>query len=678
MDFSIRIQSSSRVKHRFSCSGTYRLPRTAVPIVAALSPVLQSLSAVDSDASSNEDRKISSVETMGPPLEERESCRCTHISWLAHRCRARSRTRAFEAPGTQERHSSNVIVNHNPTEDYMVEAWFQTQGLPAKVELKQNGNQRLLCGMTIYLILYAFETFINFQNAATGAGVPLVALQIISAVFWAVPICVLHVARGQGKRFINLNRLATAEYRCFQLVVSGKNVHAAMLSTHLNNVRDYNLFHSKYESKRLKAVGGAMVFSGIVDIFTTVLIVGLNAWAYGWLGLQVLFIIVKVVFSLEPIRRIPIVDVQPLVGDTLDQGPPLPATSSLQGRNAKTRLPIIIECSPEYAFREVCVTHNVVFEHSEETYWHSRTPGLFIGQPYYLQRPAFAEKPTAGTEENIPKLPHPHVFPSTEKRVYDSEKPPVEAADPAMFPLPPSPPIGRAASPTSSESGSTIIASFKPRVVTEVPRIIVSPESPATSPASPTFAAPPGIPVARSTSTRSGSTRAPTPPAKPLRAATLPPQKPLPASMVIRNGPPPVSYPRRPKPIPRTTSDTMVAHPVPLITSAAPKPKQETSLSASSQEPVRYLTLGRDERLTFSETEPVREANEALQREFLACLAEIVKANKVPSLEFLTAIETMTKGIQKTMNDNWYIFGTTDLLRYSRAAYVDLLWRRSV
>ena len=84
----------------------------------------------------------------------------------------------------------------------------------------------------------------------------------------------------------------------------------------------------------------------------------------------------------------------------------------------------------------------------------------------------------------------------------------------------------------------------------------------------------------------------------------------------------------------------------------------------------------RDGKLTLSEAEPQKEAKDALQREFLACLAEIVRANKVPSAEFLQAIETAREGIRKTMSDTWYLFGTADLLGYMRTAYRDLVWRK--
>ncbi|KAI0721066.1 hypothetical protein C8T65DRAFT_254477 [Cerioporus squamosus] len=579
--------------------------------------------------------------------------------------------------GTPERHSSNVIVNHNLTEDYMVEAWFQTQGLPAKVELSQWNNLRVFCGLLVYLLAYAFETFLCVQNAATGAAIPLVVVQTVSGVCWIVAVCILQAARGQGKRFVYLNRLATAEYRCFQLITSGKHVRSALISTQLSNIRDYNLYDSKYDSKQLQFVGGAMVASGMIDVFATILVVGLNTWAYGWLAWQVLLlIIIKVIFSLEPIRRVPIVDVQPLVGDTLDQGPSPPvAASAPQGR--RTRLPITVELSSEFSLVEVSVTQNVVRETATRARWCSRTPGLFIGQPYHLQRPMLSEKQTVSSAESIPQLPLLHVSQVSETRTPSSEK----VDDPTMLPLPPSPLASKCASTTSSDSASTITPSpTSPKVITEVPRIIISPESPlVASPTSPT--SPPGIvAIARSASTRSASTRAPTPPTKsPRRAATMPLRGPPPVSIVTRGGAPNASFPNRPRPVPsRSLSQTLVAPPQPAQNSE-PKPKhQSPSLAVHGEPPIRYLALGRDGKLTLSETEPAKESNQALQREFLACLAEVVKANKVPSVEFLLAVEAMREGIRKTMSDNWYAFATADLSGYLRASYVNVLWRRFV
>ncbi|KAI0748148.1 hypothetical protein C8Q80DRAFT_1103280 [Daedaleopsis nitida] len=563
--------------------------------------------------------------------------------------------------GTPERHSSNVIVNHNPTEDYMVEAWFQTQGLPAKVELSQTSNQRAFCGLLIYLIIYAFETFLSVQNAATGTAIPLIVLQSLSGICWVAAIAVLQVTRGQGKRFIYLNRLATAEYRCFQLISSGTYVHSALFSTQLSNVREYNLFHSRYECKRLKAVGAAMIASAMIDVIATVLVVGLSPWAYGWLGLQITLIIIKVIFSLEPMRRIQIVNVQALVGDSLpDHGSQVAATSrGAEGR--KTRLPMSIETSAEFAFKEVGATHNVVLETATRAFWQSNTPGVFIGQPYYLQRPGLASEKRAASEESVPKLPQLLVPAASEKDEKD------EGSDPTIVPLPPS--LDHCASPTSAGTDYTVTpASAGFGFVAEVPRIVVSPESSeVASPISPV--APPGIPIARTLSAQTASTRAPTPPAKSSihRDPSTTPSRPTgPVSTIARNA--------------SSTHHSKPDHPHHQFARHPPhgqKTKQKALSPLSSPEPIRYL-VQQDGLLTLSEEEPMRETNQALQREFLACLAEIVRANKVASPEFLRAVGTMLEGIRSTMTENWYAFGTTEVLRYVRAAREDIVWRRFV
>ncbi|KAI1795857.1 hypothetical protein LXA43DRAFT_1178377 [Ganoderma leucocontextum] len=597
--------------------------------------------------------------------------------------------------GTPERHSSNVVVNHNLTEDYMVEAWFQTQGLPAKVELSQRNTRRVVCGLLVYVLMYAIETFLAVQNAATSTTIPLVVLQVASGLLWASAVCVLQAARGQGQRFIFLNRLATTDYRCFQLVVSGKHVQSVVLSTQLSHIREYNLFNSKYESGWLKAVGAAMVLSGIIDVFTTFLVVGLNEWAYPWLGLQVIIIAIKVIFSVEPIRRIPIVEVQPLGGD-MPAEPPSVLTSLLQDRPRKTCLPITVNSAPEYSFREICVHQNVVFEHATQLYWHSRTPGLFIGQPYFMKRPMLPEKQTiASSASSAPALAPMRVSSLRGgKQVSEPEKTfisPVAspASPPSAYRSPSSP-----SSESSRSTGSTVLPATRTfNEITELPRIVVSTASPVVAlpvdQAAPPFSPPtissatpiasPGIPLARSVSSRTSiASRAPTPPAKSptRRAATLPSRPSRPSTPVrnpsLRAAPPhpprPPKPDRPPPPIPTISGVPIIAPPKPKRGPSAPPPP--------SPEPVRYLTL--KDGLTLTETEPPKEPKEALQREFLACLAEVVSANKVPSAEFLQAIETTREGIRRTMTDTWYLFGTTDLLRYMRASYRDLLWRRYV
>ena len=452
--------------------------------------------------------------------------------------------------GTPERHSSNTVVNHNLTEDYMVEAWFQTQGLPAKVELSQRNTRRLVCGLLLYILMYAIETFLAVQNAATGLAIPLVVLQVASGLFWGSAVCLLQVVRGQGQRFIFLNRLATSDYRCFQLTVSGKHVQSVVLSTQLSHIRDYNLFNSKYECRRLKVVGAAMVLSGVIDVFTTFLVVGLNAWAYPWLGLQVLIIAVKVVFSVEPVRRIPIVEVQPLVGDLPEELPAV-LTSLPQDQPRKTRLPITVDSVPEYSFRAICVHRNVVFERATQVYWLSRTPGLFIGQPYFMQRPTLPEKQTVSSVSSVPVLAPGRVASLRGgKQVSDPEK---TFISPVASPTSPPSAFKSSSSPSSESSrstGSTVLPLTRSsNGITELPRIVVSTASPvaalpvheATPPISPSPVppdapvTPPGIPLARSISSRNSIvSRAPTPPAKSpaRRAATLPSRPPRPSTPV--------------------------------------------------------------------------------------------------------------------------------------------------
>ncbi|CDO69504.1 hypothetical protein BN946_scf184785.g9 [Trametes cinnabarina] len=398
--------------------------------------------------------------------------------------------------GTPERHSSNIIVNHNITEDYMVEAWFRTQAQAA--------------------------------NSTNG--------------------------------HIYLNRQATMEYRCFQLVTSGKHVQSAILSTHLSNVREFNLFNSQYESGTLQAVGAAIAVSGVVDIFATVLVVGLSNWAYGWLALQVALIAVKVFFSSEPMRGIPIVEVAPLEDSKTSSSLPCDSRGvATAGRgsddNTGQRLPILIASDPGYTFTDVCTAGNLVVDTTTSVLWRSHTPGIYVGQPYYMV-----------TESNY------------------EEKQSVHARVPANITL------------TQRET-STSPRCFSVASHSSHDTSLVFPQGTST-PSSRPFGTSPSPPIA------------------------------LLASQI-----------------------------------------------SQSQPHVRYLAQA-DGRLTLSEQQPAAEANQALQREFLACLAEVVRANKVPSVEFIGAVEAIKHGIRATMSDHWFVFGTTDLSRYLRNARRDVWWNR--
>ncbi|GBE77742.1 hypothetical protein SCP_0106240 [Sparassis crispa] len=382
--------------------------------------------------------------------------------------------------GTPERHASNVIINHNPSEDYMVEAWFQTQGRPAQVELYQTGNERTFLGMLAYMLIYSVETFLGVRTAATGTGIVLIGMQAAAALSWICAICVLQRCRGQGKRFIELNRLGSSEYRCFKLVTQGHNVHSAVFSIHLNNLQEFNIFRSEYQTRSLKFVGAAILVSAVIDALATILLVGLNSWAYGWLGYQSVILFAKVVFSLEPLREISIKRVWPMVNCSH----PLQPERASRLRNV--RLPMTVNSAPEFTFLEVCIGKNIVVEQATKRRWQSCTPGLYIGQPYF--------------------------------------------------------------------SGEKECAS---------------------------------------------------------------------------------------------------------------------SLSVSI---VRYLALS-EGKLTLTVDEPAKEKNQALQREFLACLAEVTKANKVPSLEFVLAVETTMRGVRQTMDAQWFAFGTKDLVQYLETCKTAIIWR---
>jgi hypothetical protein len=380
--------------------------------------------------------------------------------------------------GTPERHSSNVIINHNPAEDYMVETWFQTQGVPALVTLRQTNNQRLFFGLLIYLTCYAVEVYIGTKNVATATGLAFVIVQITGAVFWMTAVITIQLNRGQGAPTMELNRLGTPTFRCFQIITSGRHVQSTVLSMHLDNIQAFQAFGSKYENRTLKMVGSLLLVSGCADILGTILVVGLNRWAYGWLGWQILILLTKVGFSLEPLRQISIKDVLPLDGGSAV----IP----------KRRLPLMIITTPEFTFIEVGVQWNIVEEVGTTKRWHSRSPGVYIGQPYYH--------------------------------------------DPKIDPSDPSP-------------------------------------------------------------------------------------------------------------------------------------------------AVRYLALSgssSDATLTLQDAEPPKEFNQALQREFLAGLAEVVKANKIASPAFISAVEQTVRGVRATMDPHWFAFGTKDLRQYLSKCKIGILWRRFI
>jgi hypothetical protein len=383
--------------------------------------------------------------------------------------------------GTPERHSSNVIINHNPAEDYMVETWFQTQGASATVTLQQTNNQRLFWGLLVYLICDAVEVYIETKNVATGTGVAFIILQIAGACFWMAAVITIQLNRGQGTPTLKLNSTGLPTYRCFQLITLGRHVHSTILSMHLDSLQDFQVFGSQYDNQTLRTAGSLLLVSGCADMLGTILVVGLTQWAYGWLGWQVLILFTKVVFSLEPLRLISIKDIRPNGGGSVVA--------------AKTRLPMAITSAPEYSFVEVGVHGNIVEEVETKMRWQSRSPGVYIGQPYYQMS------------------------------------------------------------------------------------------------------------------------------------------------------------------------------------------KASPSDSSDFFQHARYLALsgsGLEAALTLQDTEPTKEANQALQREFLAGLAEVVKSNKIASAAFVSAVEQTMEGIRATMEPQWFAFGSKDLQQYLSKCKVGIRWRQFI
>jgi hypothetical protein len=273
--------------------------------------------------------------------------------------------------GTAERHATSLIVNHNPAEAYMVEAWFRTGGRPSRVRLKQNNYTRLLVGSLVYVSLYSAETFLAVQNAATGTGRLLTVVQTVCVCLWLGAVITVQVARGQGKAELQLNRTGSPEYRCLQPAAAGEHVVCEVLSFHLNNLAGFQLYGARYEQPVLRLAGGMILVSGILDVVSTVLIVGLTAWAYPWIGLEVVIILVKVVFCLEPTREIEIASVAidgPQHTNPTDEPDPLP---------------LKIQLGDNLTCQSVTTDHNVVHEQAANLDWTSTTAGLWIGQAYH-------------------------------------------------------------------------------------------------------------------------------------------------------------------------------------------------------------------------------------------------------------------------------------------------------
>lgn len=273
---------------------------------------------------------------------------------------------------TPERHAKGAHINHNPAEAYMIEAWFRTQGFPAVVELRQNNTIRMIFGFTLYLCLYAGETYLAAKIAATDCSTVFLLIQALSVCLWLLATIIVQVRKGQGQKKLELNDTESSEYRCFQLPLLGKHVSTALLSFHLNSLQQYQIFQSNYKQPALVLAGSLIMISGVLDILSTVLIVGLTVWAYPWLAVQLLVILAKVVFCVEPTRQMEIHRVK-----RRDTGEEV----HLQ-MDGPLQVPLHIEMAEQWSCCQV-TTHYNIFRHRDTAVkWRSASPGVYIGQPY--------------------------------------------------------------------------------------------------------------------------------------------------------------------------------------------------------------------------------------------------------------------------------------------------------
>ena len=271
---------------------------------------------------------------------------------------------------TAERYSTNTIINHNPAEAYMVEACFQTQGRPCTVKLKQNNYMRICVGFVVYIMLFSVETFLAVKNAADGTGLLLIIVQTVCVGTWLSAVTMIQFIQGQGNPEVRVNRTESIDYRCLRIPTAGEYVICEPLSFHLDNLYAFQMYTAGFEQPRLAAAGLLILISGILDVVSTVLIIGFTSWAYLWIGLEVIIIAVKVIFCLEPTREIEIASIiikQPS-SQTIKRGPPSPQ-----------RFPLRVELGTGLECRSVTTEYNMIRDAHTGLDWRSTRAGLWIG-----------------------------------------------------------------------------------------------------------------------------------------------------------------------------------------------------------------------------------------------------------------------------------------------------------
>ncbi|GFF40233.1 hypothetical protein IFM51744_04393 [Aspergillus udagawae] len=267
---------------------------------------------------------------------------------------------------TPERHSSGTIINHNLAETYMIEAWFRSQGDPSIATPRHTSKRRTIIGSIIFSAIYAAEAYIASRNVAIGAENVYIIFQAICAVTWLAAILIVQVKRGDGKQQIKLNA-TQRNYRYLKLPMLGKHISSQILSFHHDHLTDYMLFGSEYEQKMLTFAGMLFLTSAILDILSTIIVIGLTTWAYVWIGLEIGIVAVKVVFCVEPLRQTELQNITP--------------ARDLPLRRDQ-RLPLIINLRPSLECKKVCVGYNIFEEKETGHEWQSASAGIYVGQRY--------------------------------------------------------------------------------------------------------------------------------------------------------------------------------------------------------------------------------------------------------------------------------------------------------
>lgn len=289
---------------------------------------------------------------------------------------------------TPERHATGAYINHNPAETYMVEAWFRTEGTPVLVKLRQNNYARIAILYTVYLCIYAGETYLATRNAAIGCETVYICMQAIAVLLWLSATMVVQVKKGQGNPSIGINKLGSTDYRQFRLPMLGRYVESPLLSFELNNLQRYRLFDSKYQNLLLSTMGILILLSAVLDVLATVLVVGKTTWAYPWVGVELLIIVVKIFFCVEPLRQMEISSIE-------RQGAGQPANAPQIAANDR-RIPLSFLTCDAWQCAGVWETHTSFKGIEDGNTWTSTTAGLWIGQTY--QRLGFADRKYLGVD----------------------------------------------------------------------------------------------------------------------------------------------------------------------------------------------------------------------------------------------------------------------------------------